>query len=63
VHSDREHFNILVIGKSGNGKSAVCNTLLGKEQFKTGRSMSVTTVAYQYAKAECLGKYTIKVGF
>ncbi|KAK7487674.1 hypothetical protein BaRGS_00021093 [Batillaria attramentaria] len=38
---------LLVIGKTGNGKSALCNSILGRDVFKTGRSMSPTTQTAQ----------------
>lgn len=50
IMSERQRrYDILVVGKSGNGKSAVCNTLLGEEKFATGRSMAATTTTVQYA--------------
>ncbi|XP_076457511.1 GTPase IMAP family member 9-like [Babylonia areolata] len=47
---------ILVVGKAGNGKSAVCNTLLGEEKFPVGRSMSATTKTVQYEERFNEGK-------
>lgn len=42
------NLRLLVIGKTGNGKSSLCNALLGSERFQTGRSMSSTTLKMQY---------------
>lgn len=41
--SDAKRYDILVIGKSGNGKSAVCNTIAGEAKFTVGRSLAATT--------------------
>lgn len=38
-----EAYTFLVIGKTGTGKSTVCNTILGREAFKTGNSMDQIT--------------------
>ncbi|KAL8616117.1 hypothetical protein ACOMHN_066604 [Nucella lapillus] len=39
---------ILVVGKSGNGKSSVCNSLTGGLHFTTGRGLAATTRTLQY---------------
>ncbi|XP_070201249.1 GTPase IMAP family member 9-like [Littorina saxatilis] len=46
-NAEDSEYRILVIGKAGNGKSSVCNTLLGSEHFPTGRSFSSTTLEAQ----------------
>ena len=53
-------YHVLIIGKTGNGKSSVGNTLLGTDQFQVGSGMSYTT---QKAQLVCAseGDKTIKV--
>ncbi|KAL8577806.1 hypothetical protein ACOMHN_054556 [Nucella lapillus] len=60
MSGQQEHYDILVVGKSGNGKSAVCNTLLGQEKFDLGRSMATTTTTVQYSDRH-LGNKTVRV--
>ena len=51
---------VLIIGKTGNGKSSVGNTLLGTDQFQVGSGMWSTTQKAQLASAS-EGDKTIKV--
>lgn len=44
-----QNYRILVIGKTGNGKSSACNAILGTEKFTIGRSMASTTLDLQEA--------------
>ncbi|KAK7105408.1 GTPase IMAP family member 9-like isoform X1 [Littorina saxatilis] len=45
---------ILVIGKAGNGKSSVCNTIAGCKHFKTSKGFFATTEAVH---SKCINKY------
>ncbi|KAK7105311.1 GTPase IMAP family member 9-like [Littorina saxatilis] len=49
--SGDEEFRILVIGKTGNGKSTLCNALLGQNKFTVGRGGRATTFTAQYGTA------------
>ena len=53
-------YHVLIIGKTGNGKSSVGNTLLGTDQFQVGSGMWSTTQKAQLAYAS-EGDKTIKV--
>jgi type IV secretory pathway VirB10-like protein len=51
---------VLVVGKTGNGKSSVGNMLLGEDKFKVGRGMSSTTLTAQ-AEESAKREYSFKV--
>lgn len=52
--------HVLIIGKTGNGKSSVGNTLLGTDRFQVGSGMWSTTQKAQLAYAS-EGDKTLKV--
>ncbi|KAL8577805.1 hypothetical protein ACOMHN_054555 [Nucella lapillus] len=49
-------FRVLVIGKTGNGKSSLCNAILGERPFAVGKGMLTTTTQAQAATAQVFGK-------
>ncbi|KAK7100339.1 GTPase IMAP family member 6-like [Littorina saxatilis] len=44
---DKKKFKIFVIGKTGTGKSSLCNKIIGRNVFATGRSFKQVTTETQ----------------
>lgn len=55
-----DDYVILVLGKTGNGKSSLCNAILGENRFPVGRGMASTTRTAQ-CEAAVKGNVRIKV--
>ncbi|XP_025082573.1 GTPase IMAP family member 8-like isoform X2 [Pomacea canaliculata] len=51
-HSKKEQYRILIIGKTGNGKSSIANALLGQQKFAVGSTMASTTHKVQSEQLE-----------
>ena len=50
----------MVIGKAGNGKSTLCNNILGANVFKAGAGMYSTTETAEYGESDRF-QMTLKV--
>ncbi|XP_025110108.1 GTPase IMAP family member 4-like [Pomacea canaliculata] len=51
-HSKQKKYGILIIGKTGNGKSSIANAILGQQKFAVGSTMASTTLKVQSEQTE-----------
>ena len=51
-----DHFRVVLLGKTGNGKSSTGNSLIGENVFKTGSSVDSITVQCEAITFELAGR-------
>ena len=59
--SEEEEIRVVLLGKTGSGKSSLGNTLLGRDVFHVARGMCSGTDRCQYSHCQRLG-VTLQVG-
>ena len=56
-----DHIRVVLLGKTGNGKSSTGNSLIGENVFKTGSSVDSITTQCQAVTFELLDKKILLV--
>ncbi len=56
-----DHLRIVILGKTGNGKSATANTLIGEKVFNTGSYSDSLTVSCEAVSFELMGRKVLLV--
>ncbi len=56
-----DHMRIVLLGKTGNGKSATANTLIGEKVFNTGSNSDSITESCEAVSFELMGRKILLV--
>ena len=56
-----DHMRVVLLGKTGNGKSATANTLIGEKTFNTGSNSDSITESCEAVSFELMGRKILLV--